>query len=64
MNESDRYWAERSLRIVEEQLKSGPVAAQNAALREALRSLRNIAEGATGGVVFAGLVELANRIHF
>lgn len=63
MNESNRYWAERNLKVVEEELRRGPVTSQNDALREALWSLRNIAEGATGGVVFAGLVELANRIH-
>lgn len=64
MRPSDRRAARRNLEIIEDQLESSPDARDNAAIREGLRSLRSIAEGATGGVVFAGLVELARRINF
>lgn len=64
MRPSERRSAKRNLKIVEDQLDSPPATRDHKALREGLHSLRNIAEGATGGVVFAGLVELARRINF
>ena len=64
MKPGDRYRARQYLQTVEDHLKSGPVTPRNTALREALLSLRSIAEGATGGAIFAGLVELANRIQW
>jgi hypothetical protein len=61
---SKRDSAEQHLQTAEEQLNSRRVRRDNAVLREAMRSLRNIAESTTGGMAFVGLVELAHRLGF
>jgi hypothetical protein len=61
LDDDDRAAAEADLAAVDAQLASPR--SNEGVLREALRTLRALAEGVAGNAAFAGLVELSRHLH-